>query len=83
MVKRTDTTNNWIIMDSSRDTYNVMVDYLLANSSGAEGVGVSYGFDFLSNGFKLKSTTGGGNDSGGTYIYAAFAESPFKFANAR
>ena len=34
-------------------------------------------FDFLSNGFKLRSTYGGFNGSGGTYIYMAFAENPF------
>jgi hypothetical protein len=83
MVKRTDTTNNWLLMDTSRDPVNVMVNYLIPNSSGAEGAGTSYGFDFLSNGFKLKSTTGGGNDSGGTYIFAAFAEHPFKNSLAR
>jgi hypothetical protein len=83
MVRRTDTTNNWLVMDTSRDPVNVMINYLIPNSSGAEGAGSSYGFDFLSNGFKLKSTTGGGNDSGGTYIYAAFAENPFKNSLAR
>jgi hypothetical protein len=39
--------------------------------------------DALSNGFKLRSTAADLNASGGTYIYAAFAENPFKYALAR
>jgi hypothetical protein len=41
--------------------------------------------DFLSNGIKIRSDMNVGylNASGGTYIYAAFAEAPFKFASAR
>jgi len=49
-----------------------------AEASNAENYG-----DFLSNGFKLRYTNGNFNANGGTYVYAAFAESPFKFANAR
>jgi hypothetical protein len=80
MAKRTDTTSNWLIYDTSRDTYNVASNYLLPDSSGAEGSAVN--FDLLSNGFKCKSATGV-NVSGGTYIYMAFAENPFKYSNAR
>ena len=39
--------------------------------------------DILSNGFKPRDSAGAWNVSGGTYIYAAFAENPFKYANAR
>ena len=39
--------------------------------------------DSLSNGFKVRNSANGYNASGGTYIYAAFAENPFKYANAR
>jgi hypothetical protein len=39
--------------------------------------------DFLSNGFKLEQHQGDLNASGGTYIFAAFAESPFQTANAK
>jgi hypothetical protein len=80
MVKRIDATSNWLIYDTSRDTYNVASNYLLPDSSGAEGSAVN--FDLLSNGFKCKSATGV-NVSGGTYIYMAFAENPFKNSNAR
>jgi hypothetical protein len=72
---------SWLIYDSSRNTYNVENLYLLADSSGAEGT--SAYFDFLSNGFKLRTTDGGGNANGGTYIYMAFAENPFKYSLGR
>jgi len=39
--------------------------------------------DFLSNGFKMRAGNAGDNASGGTYIFAAFAESPFKYSLAR
>jgi hypothetical protein len=39
--------------------------------------------DFLSSGVKLRTTNGQENASGGTYIYIAFAEIPFKYSNAK
>ena len=85
MTKRTDSTSNWWMIDTARSTYNQMADVLLADSSGAEfasGTGWP-GIDYLSNGFKLRGSASGINASGGTYIYMAFAENPFKYANAR
>ena len=38
-------------------------------------------YDFASNGFKLRTTDGGMNASGGTYIYMAFAEEPLVASN--
>jgi hypothetical protein len=81
MVKRSSNTGPWEILDASRNPYNAAQDGLRANASDAEISGIGP-FDFVSNGFKLRGTGGGTNDSG-TYIYAAFAESPFKYANAR
>jgi hypothetical protein len=85
IIKRVDTTNNWLVHDNKRDPYNQVVNILFPNLSNAEyaGTASNYGFDFVSNGFKAKGTTGGGNDSGGSYIYMAFAENPFKNSNAR
>lgn len=83
MIKRTDTTNSWVIQDTSRSVYNVSQNNIYADSSGAEA---SYGSeltDILSNGFKQRNTGVSMNASGGTYVYAAFAEAPFKYANAR
>jgi hypothetical protein len=81
MIKRTDTAEGWYMLDTSRSTYNLSVNYLDARSSGAETTADF--FDILSNGFKLRTTGGYANASGGTYIYMAFAENPFKYANAR
>ena len=55
---------------------------LEANVSDAEYTN-SNAIDFVSNGFKPRVSTPSWNTSGGSYIYLAFAESPFKFANAR
>jgi len=81
MIKRIDSTSNshWIVMDSARATYNVINTKLYANvlNSEASLSGDNTSTDFLSNGFKLRGTYTGVNDSGGSYIYMAFAESPF------
>ena len=83
MFKRTDTTGSWIVYDTTRDTINVAGKELLPNASNAEA---TYSIlDFLSNGFKLRIGVDAPavNASGGTYIFAAFAEAPQKFALAR
>jgi hypothetical protein len=72
---------NWLIMDTSRTTRNVVGDYLLPNSSAAEANLALV--DILSNGFKFRTNAVGNNTNGATYIYAAFAENPFKNALAR
>jgi hypothetical protein len=52
--------------------------------SALESTNAEYAFDILSNGFKVRGTPGDSvNVSGGTYIYIAFAESPFAYARAR
>jgi hypothetical protein len=81
MYKRTDTTADWIIQDSSRNTYNLVNNLLYPNSSSAEVAASGAVTDFLSNGFKLRGTSPDIN--GGTVIYAAFAENPFKISLAR
>jgi len=65
---------DWIILDNKRDTFNVADASLYANLSNAEAT--SNDTDFLSNGFKLKSTAAGNNGNGTTYMYMAFAEAP-------
>jgi len=71
---------NWLIWDTVRATYNAASPVLFANLSNAEDTAPDV--DILSNGFKLR-TTSNRNTNGETYIYAAFAESPFKYALAR
>jgi len=84
MVKRTDSTGMWSLWDTSRNTFNSTNLLLQANTSDAETSGIfTNPFDLLSNGFKLRDTSLQINASGGTFIYMAFAENPFKNANAR
>ena len=82
MIKRTDTTSDWNIMDNKRAvSFNPNTKELYSNSSQSEATGGQTIRDYLSNGFKLRGTSGGTNASGGTYIYMAFAESPFTNSN--
>jgi len=84
LTKRTDTTGPWQVIDSARDAYNSSIAALFPNTSGAQASFVQpNGIDFLSNGFKLRNSSTDDNASGGTFIYAAFAENPFKYALAR
>ena len=80
LIKRTDTTGDWYMWDTARNTFDVITNTLLANSSAAETSATS--IDALSNGFKLRNTTAGFNASGGTYIGMAWATHPFKNSNA-
>ncbi len=81
MIKRTDTTSNWAIFDRNRDPINAGGRELFANVSNAEQ-SHSEDWDFVSNGIKFRRNYTD-NSSGGTFIYMAFAEVPFKYANAR
>jgi hypothetical protein len=74
---------SWWMLDSARDPINLTTEIVYANLTSAESsIGGSMGVDFLSNGFKIRATNGGIN-SANTYVYMAFAEFPFKYANAR
>ncbi len=83
MIKRTNGTQWWIMKDNKRDGVgggNPNKYLLYPNASDAEETN-SNAMDFLSNGFKFRESTSGGNNSGGTYIYMAFAEAPFVNSN--
>ena len=74
----------WNILDTTReDDGNTMSEMLQANNTIAEFTSSSNITDFLSNGIKLRGTSSATNGSGNTYIYLAFAASPFKTSNAR
>jgi hypothetical protein len=85
MIKRTDSTGDWYIWDTARNTFNLMTQVLFADLSAAESTYAAPNpvIDVLSNGFKQRGTYPHNNASGGTYIFAAFAESPFKVSLAR
>jgi hypothetical protein len=80
MVKSSSAVESWYVWDTARDAYNVASAQLYPNLSNAEASAVS--IDANSNGFKCRSATVV-NASSATYIYAAFAENPLKYANAR
>jgi hypothetical protein len=74
---------NWFVLDNKRDDgMNPRNSYLMPNSNSAEDANNStVNTDFLSNGFKLRATTGALNGSGNTYIYMAFAKAPLVGSN--
>ena len=86
VMKRTDATSSWEVLDNKREAYAGNKRYLDLdlNVAAAENATNGTALDFLSNGFKHRdaNSTGTKNVSGGTYFYMAFAESPFKYSNA-
>ena len=80
MVKRTDATAYWTMFDNARSPFNEVNKEVYANEPQAETT--SYKVDFLSNGFKFRNTGNDVSTNNGVYLYMAFAESPFKYANA-
>jgi hypothetical protein len=75
IAKRTDSTGNWRIRDDVRSPYNVITDVLYPNTANTTITEDNH--DFLSNGFKVRTTGPENNASGGNFIYMAFAENPF------
>lgn len=72
MTKRSDSTSDWLICDNKRPGYNPINKKLFPNLDQAED---SYdSFDFVSNGFKIRSSGTGHNASGGTFLYMAFGQ---------
>ena len=82
MAKMTSGTGNWNIFDNKRTDSgavggNVIDKRIKANATDAEIDGSANRVDFLANGFKWRGTDDDTNVSSGTFIYIAFAESPF------
>ena len=78
MMKATTASEHWNMHDNKRDPINVCDAGLKANENNAEEDADR--LDFVSNGFKHRSSSGGYNSSN-TFIYMAFAESPFVNSN--
>jgi len=79
--KATGAANSWCIGDNKRSSFNIVFNYLLADRSDVDESGSGQERDFLSNGFKIRNSNNMLNTSGETYIYIAFAESPFVNSN--
>jgi len=73
MAKKSNSTGNWVIVDTKRDGYNGANDTLQANVTDVESGGNR--FDIVSNGFKARSTSSYSNSTGDTFIYMAFGQS--------
>jgi len=76
------TTSQWGIWDAERDPYNPVGRALYPSLSNGEVPAGTYPVDFLSNGFKVRSTANFLNATSGV-IYAAWAEDPFRSVRAR
>jgi hypothetical protein len=70
--RSSDSTENWMMLDNERSPFNVANKRLSPNLNAAENTDIPT--DFLSNGFKIRTSGGGMNASGVTYIYAAFGQ---------
>jgi len=75
MGKATSREDVWWMYDNKRSTFNPMDDRLMTQANSAEGE--EWDIDYLSNGFKVRTTDAQSNGSGETYFYMAFAEAPF------
>ena len=83
LLKNTSAAEWWSLFDNKRLGYNETNSILSPNVSNAEYSSSGGGIDILSNGFKVRGTSANYNGSGNTIFYMAFAEMPFKYANAR
>jgi hypothetical protein len=87
ILRNVSVSQNWHMMDNTRSSYNVAANKLYPNLSNAENSTLTdNSIDFLSNGFKPRGDAASNDATNGpsnTIIYMAFAESPFKYANAR
>jgi hypothetical protein len=75
MVKRTDSTGNWVIFDNKRNSTNPSGVPLRANTSDAEVT--TWNNDYMlfnTTGFEARGDASDVNASGGTYIYLAIVK---------
>jgi hypothetical protein len=84
MIKQTSAAgNSWVIYDTAINPENDGAQTnLWADNNRNENTN-DYGFDILSNGFKVRATTTNLNGSTNVYVFAAFAQNPFKYSLAR
>jgi len=75
LMYKTTGTNNWNLLDNKRSPNNVVDKNFYPDSANAEMTSTKA--DFLSNGFKIRTSDNQSNTNGTTYVYMAFAEHPF------
>jgi len=79
--KNADRNENWLIHDNKRGPINVNQNRINPNDSGVESSASYFNLDFLSNGFKIRSTDTALNQSGEVYVFMAFAAEPLVASN--
>ena len=83
MIKRIGTggDGSWFMLDNKRSPSN---EALISLSQGTPNDVTNGNFlDFTANGFRLRTTGGAVNTNLADYLFMAFAEDPFKYAEAR
>tara|TARA_B100002019_G_scaffold166562_1_gene143988 strand:+ start:569 stop:3520 length:2952 start_codon:yes stop_codon:yes gene_type:complete len=85
IVKRADsgTSASWRMMDSERDPYNPAAHQMFVSDQDGNTESSNYHMDMLSNGFKWRNSFQGNNADNSRYIFAAWAENPFRSSRAR
>ena len=78
-VKLLDSAGDWWIQDTGRSTFNPASKYLAWNRTDTEATGIDV--DFLSNGFKIRTSSGDFNSNGAEILYGAWGDVPFKYNN--
>jgi len=77
MIKETVSGGGWGMWDNKRTPTNTMKIRLLANTNAADDTSNDNSVDFLSNGFKMRTSSGSFNQNSTNILYMAFAEHPF------
>jgi hypothetical protein len=71
--------DNWCMLDNKRDTFNVMDKRLFPNLSNAESTGVPTVVDFVSNGFKLRTSDSSFNLNGQYFYWICHSRTPIRY----
>jgi hypothetical protein len=83
LFKSTNNSGSWQVWDSARNPINTGGNFLTLFPNLTSADTSSEIIDVVSNGFKMRTSNMNLNYSGYNYIFAAFAEAPFKYANAK
>ena len=80
-IKNINSASSWQARDTARKTFNVHDTTINFESTTTETTNSNHNMDFLSNGFKLRTTLADYNENGSEFIFAAWADVPFKYNN--
>ena len=73
---RQQASDDWILHNNKSPGFNVNNKYFYANTNNSEINLATLQMDLLSNGFKIRKSTGAFNNNNETILYMAFAEEP-------